>query len=97
MELPVSLVVNGVKYVREDVVQREEYEPPVAWNMSYTVSQLESLTGVNRQSIYRAVRLGQLSAVYPNGSARGMRVFGSDYLDWIAGSRSWSSRTEQSS
>lgn len=97
MEMPVLLVVNGVKYVREDTVQKKERDSPVEWDMSYTVSQLESLTGVNRQSIYRAVRLGRLSAVYPNGSARGMRVFGSDFLDWIAGSRSGTSPIGQSS
>ena len=76
MEMPESLVINGVKYVREDAM--ESQCPRL--ERSYSASELESLTGVNYQAIYRAVKRGELEAILPNGSMRGMRIKESAYL-----------------
>lgn len=78
MDMPERLTVNGVRYVREDAVPQ-----PRALERSYTAAEIESLTGVSSQSVYRAVRSGRLHAVYPNGSSRGMRITESEYLRWI--------------
>lgn len=80
MDMPERLTVNGVEYVREDAIPKQ---PPRALERSYTVQEIEDLTGVNYQTVYRAVRSGRLRAVYPNGSTRGMRIMESDYLDWM--------------
>lgn len=81
MEMPKRLTVNGVEYVREDTIQKQQ---PQLLERSYSVQEIEDLTGVSYQSVYRAVRSGRLRAVYPNGSTRGMRIMESDYLGWIA-------------
>jgi len=83
MEMPESLVINGVKYVREDAM--ESRSPRL--ERSYSVSELESLTGVSYQAIYRAVKRGELEAILPNGSMRGMRIKESAYLAWEASRR----------
>lgn len=50
---------------------------------SYSVVEIESLTGVNRRSVYRAIASGRLRAIYPNGSRRGMRVWESELTRWL--------------
>lgn len=92
-----SVVLDGTTYVRADMARCERMFPQVDQNLSYTAAELESLTGVNRQSLYRAEKAGRLMAIYPNGTKRGMRFYGLDFLDWIAGSRSAASPTGQSS
>lgn len=87
MDMPEKLTVNGVGYVREDMAG---YQSP-RLERSYSVSEIETLTGVNYQTIYRAVRRGELAAMMPNGSKRGMRIKESDYLSWEASVRSGSS------
>lgn len=83
-QMPETLTVNGVRYVREDVM---ECQSP-RLERSYSVREIESLTGVNYQSIYRAVKRGDLEAMLPNGSMRGMRIKESDYLSWEASTKS---------
>lgn len=78
-QMPESLTINGVLYVRAGATQ----SPSRPFERSYTVAEIESLTGVNRQSIYRAVRDGRLCATFPNGSARGMRITESDFSSWM--------------
>lgn len=80
MDLPVEIEINGIAYVRKDSV------PQVAEPLErlYTVQEIESMTGLNYQSIYRAIKRKKLAAVYPNGSRRGMRVPESAYREWIA-------------
>lgn len=78
-QMPESLTINGVLYVKAS--QTESRSPRL--ERSYTAVELESLTGVNRQSIYRAVRDGRLNATFPNGSARGMRITESDFSAWM--------------
>lgn len=51
---------------------------------SYSVAEIEGLTGVNRRSVYRAVERGELEAIYPNESKRGMRVWESELTRWLA-------------
>lgn len=87
MDMPETLTVNGVKYIREDVT---ECRSP-RLERSYSVSELETLTGVKYQTIYRAVKRGDLAAMLPSGGMRGMRIKESDYLSWEARVRSGSS------
>jgi len=77
--MPESLTINGVLYVKASQTE----SPSRPFERSYTVTEIESLTGVNRQSIYRAVRDGRLSATFPNGSARGMRITERDFSAWM--------------
>lgn len=57
--------------------------PSHRFERSYSVAEIERLTGVNRRSVYRAVASGRLSAIYPNGSKRGMRVWESELARWL--------------
>lgn len=77
--MPESLTINGVLYVKASQTE----SPSRPFERSYTAVELESLTGVNRQSIYRAVRDGRLSATFPNGSRRGMRITERDFSAWM--------------
>lgn len=79
-QMPESFVINGVLYVKATQSESRPFE------RSYTVAEIESLTGVNRQSLYRAVRAGKLTAAFPNGSARGMRIRESDFVSWMEAS-----------
>lgn len=87
MDMPETLTVNGVKYVREDTMECQSRR----LERSYSVREIESLTGVNYQTIYRAVKRGDLEAMFPSGGMRGMRIKESDYLSWEARERSGSS------
>lgn len=80
MEPLERLTLNGVEYVRADLIPQVQ---PSRMERTYSVQEIEDLTGVSYQSVYRAVRSGRLQAVYPNGTRRGMRIKESEYLRWI--------------
>ena len=84
MEMPLRLDINGVAYVREDSIP-ERPEGPL--ERLFTVPEIEAMTGLNYQTIYRAVKAGRLDARYPNGSSRGMRIPESFYRSWIDSTR----------
>lgn len=79
MELPDTLDVGGVKYVRADRIQ----ERTVALERSFSVSELSDMTGFPKSTIYDNIRSGSLRAVMPNGTTKGMRVMGSWWEDFI--------------
>jgi len=61
---------------------------------TFSVAEVERATGINRQSIYRAVRRGELVALRVNGSSRGMRFELSALEDWKRSIRTQGSTSE---
>ena len=78
--LPPELNVNGVTYVRADLI--EERRPAI--ERSYSVSELSELSGFPKSTIYDNIRSGSLRAVMPNGTTKGMRVMGSAWESFLA-------------
>lgn len=81
-ELPTSLTINGVRYLREDVVLSESPSPLL--EPYYTVSQICEMTGFSKSSINAAIRRHEMTAVPPNGGKRYRRVSKSDFEAWVS-------------
>ena len=80
LDLPASLTINGVRYLREDTVPRESTSPRL--EPSYTVSQICEMTGWSKSTIHAAIRRHELRAVAPNDGVRYRRIKESDFLTW---------------
>lgn len=78
--LPPELNVNGVIYVRADLI--EEKKPAI--ERSYSVSELSELSGFPKSTIYDNIKSGSLKAVMPNGTTKGMRVMESAWESFLA-------------
>ena len=78
MEMPTTLVVNGVEYVRKDSLKPEP--APMRW---MTIAQVSESTGFSPRTIYDAVASGLLKVVTPNGSQRGMRTTEAWVEEWL--------------
>lgn len=80
---PETLVVNGVRYVREDVAASRTPEPLERW---YRVAELSELSGFTEASIYRAMSSGRLAYKCPNGAKAGRRVSESEWRRYLSAS-----------
>ena len=49
----------------------------------YTIKELVEASGFPKNTLYRAIQSGELKAVLPNGSERGMRVSESSFNEWL--------------
>jgi len=49
----------------------------------YTVKELVEASGFPKNILYRAIQSGELKAVLPNGSLRGLRVSESSFGEWL--------------
>ena len=79
MDMPVTLTVNGVEYVRRDSLTEE---PTVKrW---YSVAELVEMSGFSPSSIYRAMAQGRLAYKCPNGSDVGRRVESTEWERFCA-------------
>lgn len=81
---PLRLMVDGVAYIREDAVPRSAS----AVEPSYSVRELSERSGFPASTLYDNVRRGDLVAVMPNGTTKGMRILESDWSRFIAAKRS---------
>ena len=81
--MPDSITLDGCEYVRADVAELAVRSEPTI-ERTYSVAELAELTGWSESTLYRAVGTGQLVAVMPNGTTRGMRVRASDYERWLS-------------
>ena len=77
--LPPELTVNGVRYVRADLI--EERKP--ALERSYSVTELSEMSGFPKSTIYDNIRSGSLRAVMPNGTTKGLRVMRSAWEGFL--------------
>ena len=50
---------------------------------SYSITELSELSGFPVSTLYDNVRRGDLKAVMPNGTTKGMRVLGSEWLRFL--------------
>ena len=50
----------------------------------YKVKELAELTGISRESIYAAIRSGELHATRPNGMRKCWRIAESEARRWLA-------------
>lgn len=80
-QTPSSVTIDGIAYVREDTLATQSV-PSSGLERSYTLRELEGVTGIGYHALYRAVKRGDLKAACPNGSSRGMRVWASDFRAW---------------
>lgn len=80
MEMPTTLVVNGVEYVRRDSLAPEPRQR--RWQ---TVAEVSESTGIPSRTIYDAIRSGRLRSVTPNGARRGMRTTEAWVEEWLDG------------
>lgn len=78
-ELPPVLMVNGVRYVREDTLR----EPMGPLERSFSVRELSKRTGFPESTLYDNIRRGELLAVTPNGTTKGMRVMEGEWNRFI--------------
>lgn len=85
--MPTTLVIDGVRYVREDATPSSY--PRL--ERSYTVSQICEMTGYSKSTVNAAIRRRELTAVAPNGGVRYRRIRESDFLAWEASRASGSS------
>ena len=91
-DMPTTLVIDGVRYVREDAVDT----PPKRVERTYTVSQICEMTGYSKSTVNAAIRRRELTAVAPNGGVRYRRIKESDFLAWEASKASGSSSSPAS-
>lgn len=80
MDMPTTLVVNGVEYVRKDSLK-----PGPASRRWMTIAQVSELTGFSPRTCYDAVASGLLKVVTPNGTTRGMRTTEAWVDEWLDG------------
>ena len=78
-DVPTKLVINGFEYIRKDCIVGVDEE----LERSYSGSELSKNTGFPRSTIYDAVSRGELQAVMPNGTMRGMRIMRSAWQRFI--------------
>lgn len=80
MDMPTTLVVNGIEYVRRDSLTRE----PTEIERWYSVAELADMSGFTPSSIYRAMGDGRLRYKCPNGSDVGRRVSHAEWERFLA-------------
>lgn len=78
--LPPELTVNGVRYVRADLIEGRERP---ALERSYSVTELSEMSGFPKSTIYDNIRSGSLRAVMPNGTTKGLRVMRSAWEGFL--------------
>lgn len=81
MALPDTLTIDGVTYVRAD----RGAELPM--EESYTVSELARNTRFPESTLYDNIRRGELHAIMPNATTKGMRIMRSDWEAFVLSKR----------
>lgn len=76
-----ELVLDGVKYIRADLVEGRTRERHERW---HSVAELVRMSGFSRSSIYRAMDEGRLEYRCPNESGVGRRVSDSMWTRFLA-------------
>lgn len=80
-EPPSTLSVNGVTYVRQDMVPAPKQ--PDAPEQVYTAAVVAKMSGVGVRTVYNLMDKGVIQYLVPNGCERPRLVKRSEYERWL--------------
>lgn len=79
--LPDEIVLNGRKYVAEDVIPKAAAQAPV--EEMFTVEEVSRMSGVSRRTIYSLLERRVLNYTVPNGCVRPRLIRRTEYERWV--------------
>jgi excisionase family DNA binding protein len=78
------MTINGATYWREDVARERFARASETW---YTVAEAAKVCGLNQETLYRAMRSGDLEYRLPHGLTKGKRISQSMLDRWLGNDR----------